>query len=320
MSSSRDAKPATCGASSASVHAEPLAVPVLERDARRDGPGRDAARWSGWSGSRCSFSLADVPTTPRLRRRHFFLSPRLLGDGASVGCLGALVGALLLDGLRTSWSCLAVATCRSSWLPHWRSLNWLRAGHTLRRPGSVPDVDDAQLAAVLVAGGRRPGRSRCSRRRARGRDEDARSPTSSRRPTRRPRLRSWRRLRRERPGGLDRGGGGRGPRGNEWPHLGDRPGRRHLQLPPRPRLVVQRACPGRRRRPRARRGASPVHGHDVRRRAGAGEHGRRAAAGQAGRPPAARVVRHDVPPSAVLRGRDRRCLQACGLAASRRCG
>ena len=28
--------------------------------------------WSGWSGSRCSFSFADEPITPEPQERHFF--------------------------------------------------------------------------------------------------------------------------------------------------------------------------------------------------------------------------------------------------------
>ena len=55
-------------------------------------------RCSGCSGSRCSFSLAEVPTTPR-PSSVTSSSVSSLSEKVSVVALGALVGALLLDGL-----------------------------------------------------------------------------------------------------------------------------------------------------------------------------------------------------------------------------
>ena len=66
--------------------------------------------------------------------------------------------------------------------------------------------------------------------------------------------------------------GGRRPRGHQRPHLGDRPGRRHLQLRPGPVLVVLGGRPRGRRRAGARRRPPPARGRDVRRRRRAAGH------------------------------------------------
>ena len=101
--------------------------------------------------------------------------------------------------------------------------------------------------------------------------------------------------------------------GTSGPHLGDRPGRRHLQLRRRPRLVVLGDRADRRRRPASsarsttrRTGRTFVGGP------GPADDRRRRPARAARRPAAGRVLPDDVPPPAVLRRRGRRGLRPDG--------
>ena len=258
MISSRDAKPATCGGE---------LVVADRRSARR-------TRARAWSGPRSRASRRDeVLGVERetvlvlLGRRaddaeaeeaHFFLRQDVSSAPlfpAALACLSARFSLMDLPDFLVMPCRGDLSLIGAPWSEAWMA----PSGHSTPR-ATVARVDDPRLSAdaALAADLVREAAllaARIRRRRPRHR-RDKTQRLRHRHAGRHGRRAADRRAARRRaPRRRDPGGGGRRAARHVGAHLGDRPGRRHLQLLPRQRLVVQRDRARRRGRRAPRRGA-----------------------------------------------------------------